>query len=63
MVNQSSLVTGIDLMFDRFRNVPLCSTKFSLNSTEAHFYTGQTGGQPYSDTFSLQWKSLSVPCK
>jgi len=34
--------------------VPLCRAKFSSTSTEANFQTGQTGGQPFSDT------SLSV---
>jgi len=27
----------VDLLFDQFRNVALCSTKFSSTSTEAHF--------------------------
>jgi len=40
-----------------FRNVHLCSTKFSAPNTKAHFLTSQTGGQPYSDT-----SPLSAPC-
>jgi len=40
----------VDLLFGQFRNVHLCSTKFSAPSTEAHFQTSQNGGQPYSDT-------------
>jgi len=46
----------VDLLCDWFRNVRLCTTKFSDRSTEAHFQTSQTGGQQYSDT-----SPLSVP--
>ena len=40
----------VDLLFDRFGNVCPCSKKFSAPSTNTHFQTSQTGGQPYSDT-------------
>jgi len=40
----------VDLLFDWFRNVHLCWVHWILYFTDAHFLTGQTGGQLYSDT-------------